>query len=205
MKDIAMARRFSGTTLVLATHNPGKLKEFGQLFPTRRIALVTAADLGLAAPAETGETLRDNALLKARAVARVSGQPALADDSGLCVEALGGQPGVHSADWAETGEGRNYQTAMEKIHTLLGPSANRRAQFVCCLALAWPDGHAEVVEGRDEGEIVWPPRGTGEFGYDPVFRRLGETRTNAELSPDEKNAGSHRAKALRLLLERCFS
>lgn len=194
--------------LVIASHNAGKVREIRALLAPFGIDPVSAGELGLAEPEETGTSFAENALLKAHASAQGSGLPALADDSGLCVAALGGAPGVYSADWAESqtfeGEaGRNWYMAMGKVEGKLaqiGPNADRSAYFICTLAIAWPDGHEEIFEGRVDGSLTWPPRGTLGFGYDPVFVPKGRTETFAELDPDEKHAMSHRADAFRKLV-----
>ena len=196
-------RKLAPGKLVIASHNPGKLREIAALLRPFGIETVSAGDLDLPEPEETGTSFVANAELKARLAADLSGQPALADDSGLCVEALGGDPGVHTADWAETPNGRDWSLAMRKVEDALaakGPDASRAAHFVCVLSLAWPDGHIECFEGRADGALTWPPRGTVGFGYDPVFVPLGETRTFAELSPAEKHARSHRADAFAKLV-----
>ncbi len=203
-----MARRLTGQKLVVATHNRGKADEIRQLLRGYDVAVVSAADLGLAAPEETGVTFEDNATLKARTAAAAAGLPALADDSGLCVAALDGQPGVVTADWE--GPTRDALVGMTRIQRELQarnipdtPEA-RRATFVCVLALAWPDGHCDVVRGEMPGHIVWPPRGTGGHGYDPTFRPEGSALTCAELEPSAKNAISHRGAAFRKLIAACF-
>ena len=185
---------------VLASHNKGKIKEIGELLAPYGIALQSAADFSLPDPAETENSFAGNALLKARAAAEATNRPALADDSGLCVTALGGQPGIHSARWA--GEPRDFGRAMQRIESELqaSGSADRHAAFVCVLALAFPDGTHRFYEGRIEGEMVWPPRGTGGFGYDPVFRPAGEARVFAEMTSAEKAALSHRGRALAKLM-----
>jgi XTP/dITP diphosphohydrolase len=199
-------------TLLIATHNAGKLKEISALLEPYGVQCISAGSLGLAEPAETGKTFADNALLKARAAAEASGLPALADDSGLCVDALQGRPGVYTADWAERQwfegpPGRDWFMAMGKVEGMLqelGSSADRSCHFACVLALAWPDGAQAVYEGRAEGSLTWPPRGTLGFGYDPVFVPSGETRTFAEHDPAEKHQISHRAKAFALLVAEQF-
>ncbi len=203
-----MARRFSGGRLVIATHNRGKAGEIGQMLQGLNVEMISAAELDLAAPAETGATFEENATLKAHAAAHGCGLPALADDSGLCVAGLDGQPGVATADWE--GPSRDAMMGMQRIQAELqarglgeSPEA-RRAVFVCVLALAWPDGHCEVVRGEMPGGIVWPPRGTGGHGYDPVFQPEGSALTCAEMTPEAKNAVSHRGKAFRRLIELCF-
>lgn len=200
-------RRFTEPRLVLASHNPGKLAEFRRMFAPLGVDIVGAGELGLAEPAETGTTFVDNALIKARAAVQASGLPALADDSGLAVRALGGAPGVYSADWA--GPGKDFAPAMQRVHDELGNAADRSAAFVAVLVLAWPDGHFETAEGRVEGRIVWPPRGEGGFGYDPIFQPAGETETFAEMATGEaglarKAALSHRGRAFQRLAALCF-
>jgi XTP/dITP diphosphohydrolase len=198
--------------LVIASHNAGKVKEIRALLAPFGIEPVSAGELGLPEPEETGTTFAQNALLKAHASARGSGLPALADDSGLCVAALGGAPGVYTADWAEKqafehGPGRDWYMAMGKVEgrlAELGPQADRSAYFTCTLALAWPDGHDELFEGRVQGSLTWPPRGKLGFGYDPVFVPNGKAQTFAELDPAEKHAMSHRADAFKKLVEAVF-
>jgi XTP/dITP diphosphohydrolase len=197
-----MARRFTEPKLLLATHNPGKVQEMVELLAPWRVSVVSAAELGLAEPEETGETFVDNALLKAHAAAAVTGLPALADDSGLCVSGLDGRPGVHTADWA--GHPRDFTRAMKRVQAELGANPDRTARFMSTLALVWPDGHEEVFEGWVDGTLIWPPRGEIGWGYDPMFMPAGETRTYGEMSADEKHATSHRARALAKLLAACF-
>ena len=203
-----MARHFTGGKLVVATHNRGKADEIRGMLRAFDIDIKSAGALGLAAPDETGTTFEDNAALKARAAATATGLPALADDSGLCVSALDGQPGVATADWE--GPTRDAMVGMARIQRELearrvpdAPGA-RRATFVCVLALAWPDGHCEIVRGEMPGHIVWPPRGTNGHGYDPTFQPEGSTSTCAEMAPEAKNAISHRGAAFRKLIETCF-
>ena len=196
------ARQFKGDRLVIATHNPGKVPEIAALLQGRVANFVTAGELGLAEPNETEITFVGNAKLKAFAAATASGLPALADDSGVEVTALGGAPGVYTARWA--GPTKDFNMAMKRVHCELGDAADRSAAFVCVLALAWPDGHVETAEGRLEGEIVWPMRGTNGFGYDPVFVPKGETRTFAEMETVEKKAISHRTRAFENLVQLCF-
>ncbi|MEO5707667.1 MAG: RdgB/HAM1 family non-canonical purine NTP pyrophosphatase [Alteraurantiacibacter sp.] len=201
-----------GKKLVIATHNAGKLKEIGALLAPYGIDCISAGALGLPEPAETGTTFVANALIKARAAAVASGLVALADDSGLSVAALDGRPGVYTADWAERqwfeGEpGRDWYMAMGKVEgqlQALGPDTPRDAWFSCVLALAWPDGDHAVYEGRAEGTLTWPPRGTLGFGYDPVFVLDGEERTFAEMDPAQKHARSHRAHAFAKLVNDQF-
>lgn len=197
-----MARVFDGDKLVIATHNPGKLREIGELVAPFGVAVASAADLGLDEPVEDGDTFKANALIKAHAAAQASGVPALADDSGLAVEALGGAPGIHSARWA--GPDKNFKEAMERIWDLILESEDRRAHFVCALALAWPDGHSEVFEGRVDGTLIWPPTGDKGFGYDPMFQPAGYFDTFGEMDPKEKHAMSHRAEAFKQLVAACF-
>ncbi|WP_417596092.1 RdgB/HAM1 family non-canonical purine NTP pyrophosphatase [Parasphingorhabdus sp.] len=205
-------RKLAPGRLVIASHNQGKVREIRALLEPYGIEPVSAGDLDLPEPEETGTTFAENALLKARASAEGSNCVALADDSGLCVAALGGKPGVYTADWAERqwfeGEpGRDWYMAMGKVEGKLaeqGPDVDRSAYFACTLALAWPDGHSEVFEGRVEGNLVWPPRGALGFGYDPVFQPIGFEETFAELDPAQKQAMSHRADAFRKLVAACF-
>ena len=184
--------------LVIATHNQGKLAEFRALLRNHVPEIVSAGELGLPDPEETGTTFVENALLKAQAAARAANCVALADDSGLCVTALNGDPGLYSARCA--GPAKDFAIAMRKVHEALGESADRSAYFISVLALVWPNGRQEVFEGRIDGQIVWPPRGAHGHGYDPIFQPDGETRTFAEMLPAEKDAISHRGKALRQLL-----
>lgn len=203
-----MTRRFAGDKLVIASHNRGKLEEFSALLAPLGIACISAAELGLAEPAETEDTFLGNARIKAHAAAVASGLPALSDDSGLTIDALDGAPGVFTADWASTPQGRDFGMAMEKtwshLEHLRAPFP-RRAQFRCTLVLAWPDGYDEWAEGLAEGELVWPRRGDEGHGYDPMFQPSGFDRTFAQLSSSEKNAISHRAKAVAALLAKCFT
>lgn len=191
-------RRFEGDKLVIATHNKGKLGEFQKLLGPFVRSIVSAGELGLGEPEETGTTFADNAILKARAAAKTSGLPALADDSGLCVRALDGNPGLHSARWC--GPERVPMVGMSRIHAELADSADRSAFFISTLALCWPDGHVEVVEGQCDGQIVWPPRGTNGHGYDPIFLPDGHDKTFGEMEPADKDAISHRGRALQKLL-----
>lgn len=199
-----MARKFTDSKLVIASHNKGKIREIAELLEPFGVTVVSAAELGLPEPEETGATFMENAELKARASAEGSGLPALADDSGLAVHALGGEPGIHSARWAETAGGRDFGVAMEKVEAALTGKADRGAHFVCALALAWPDGHVERFEGRVDGTLVWPPRGHRGFGYDPVFLPDGYDITFGEMEPAAKHAISHRADAFARLVAACF-
>lgn len=209
-----MTRKFSGAELVIATHNAGKIAEITELFQGKAIKLISAAELGLESPPETGVTFIENAVLKAQFVARASGKIALADDSGLCIDALDGAPGVYSADWAEEdGKPRNFKKAVEKVRAAMGgkidiakgDSPDKKARFVSALALCWPDGHCETVEGFAHGQIVNPPRGQEGHGYDPIFMPDGYSVTYAEMTDDEKNKISHRADAFRKMMDQCFS
>ncbi len=199
----ASARRFAGDRLVIASHNPGKLAEFAELLAPFEATVTDAGTLGLDPAAETGTGFAENAAIKARAAAAAAGLPALADDSGLVVPALGGAPGIRSARWA--GPDRDFAAAMARIQRELGGRPDRRAHFVCALVLAWPDGHAEAVEGRVDGRLIWPPRGDRGFGYDPMFVPDGQDRTFGEMAATEKHAISHRADAWRKLVATCFA
>jgi len=197
-----MPRAFTDKTLVIASHNPGKVREIADLLSPFGVEVVSAAALDLPEPVEDGDTFEANAALKARAAAEASGLPALADDSGLAVDALGGEPGIHSARWA--GPGKDFMVAMGKVEARLEGETNRRAHFACVLALAWPDGHLESFEGRVDGALVWPPRGDKGFGYDPMFVADGHDITFGEMEPATKHTLSHRADAFRKLVDACF-
>ena len=195
-----------GDKLVIATHNPGKLREIAELIEPLGITCVGAEELGLPEPEEIGNTFVDNADLKAREAADLSGLPALADDSGLCVDALHGAPGIFSARWAEDENGsRDWMRAMEKVWREVqaaGPEAGHDAHFACALAIAWPnDGQAENFEGRIDGTLTWPPRGDNGFGYDPIFVPAGYDATFGEMEPAQKHEMSHRADAFRKLVK----
>ncbi|WP_068298936.1 RdgB/HAM1 family non-canonical purine NTP pyrophosphatase [Pararhodobacter sp. CCB-MM2] len=193
-------------TLLFATHNAGKVEEMRQLLSPYGVTVVSAKERGLAEPEETESTFVGNARIKAHAAAKATGLPALADDSGLCVDALGGMPGVWTADWAEGPDGRDFMRAMERTRAELGDTpAPWTAQFRCTLVMAWPDGRDEVYEGVVAGDLVWPVRGALGHGYDPMFVPEGEDRTFAEMTADEKNAMSHRARALKALIEARFT
>lgn len=189
--------------LVVATHNKGKAREISDLLSPYIGKFYTAIDLNLPEPEETGLTFHENAILKARAGAENSGKVALADDSGLSVHALGGEPGIYSARWAEKpdGTGRDFDYAMERVNGSLGSAEDRSGSFVCVLALAWPDGHVETFDGRVDGQITWPAKGDKGFGYDPIFIPDGHEITFAEMEPADKHAISHRAKAFEKLLK----
>ena len=207
-----MSRRLGSGSLVIATHNAGKLKEISALLEPHGMKCLSAGSLGLPEPPETGTTFVENALIKARAAAEASGIVALADDSGLSVTALDGRPGVYTADWAERQwfegtAGRDWYMAMGKVEGMLcekGPDTPRDAWFSCVLAIAWPDGESAVYEGKIDGALTWPPRGTMGFGYDPVFVPEGRDKTFAELDPAEKHAMSHRADAFAKLVAEQF-
>ena len=205
-------RRLTERRLVVATHNAGKLAEFRDLLAPFELDLVSAAELGLPEPEETGTTYSENARIKAEAAAQASGLPALSDDSGLFVQALWGAPGIFSARWA--GPAKDFGAAMKRVHAALleRNAPHSRAAFVAALCLAWPDGHCEEIEGAVEGEIVWPPRGNRGFGYDPIFLPDGHERTFGEMDAEEKHGVdwknrrglSHRARAFLALAERCL-
>jgi XTP/dITP diphosphohydrolase len=211
-----MPRLLTGK-VVIATHNPGKLREMRELLAPYGIKAVSAGELGLAEPEETGTMFSENAAIKAQVAARTAGLPAFADDSGLCVDALDGAPGLFSARWA--GETKNFSTAMERVERELrrrgaNKPGDRRAHFVSALVLAWPDGHEELFEGRVHGTLVWPPRGQKGFGYDPMFQPDGYTATFGEMPAEEKHgisrtagrseALSHRARAFIKLAAACL-
>lgn len=200
-------RRFDGDVLVVASHNEGKVREIRDLLRPYDVETKSSSELKLGEPVEDGATFIDNAVIKASETAKASGLPSLADDSGLEVHALDGDPGIYSARWA--GPDKNFQHAMEQVEQKLTQKgafseATRRANFVCALCLAWPDGHQETFEGKVFGHLTWPPRGNNGFGYDPVFVPDGDTRTFGEFDPDEKHAMSHRANAFRNLVDACF-
>lgn len=207
-----MGRRLAGR-IVIATHNPGKLREMRELLAPYGIEAVSAGELGLAEPDETGADFAANAQIKAQAAAEASGLPAFADDSGLCVEALGGAPGIYSARWA--GEAKDFYAAMYRIRAEVEATGARkpwRAHFVSALAVCWPDGHCEAFEGRVDGDLIFPPKGTAGFGYDPCFRPDGHGRTFGEMTAEEKHgipadgsrALSHRARAFQALARGCL-
>ncbi|MBN07515.1 MAG: non-canonical purine NTP pyrophosphatase, RdgB/HAM1 family [Rhodospirillaceae bacterium] len=197
-----MARKFDGGKLVIATHNSGKVVEIADLLAPFGADLVSAGKLGLPEPEETGSSFIANAELKALAATKGSGFPALADDSGLVVPTLGGDPGIYSARWA--GPSKNFQSAMRKVEDGLRGEKDRTSRFVSALTLAWPDGHTVSVEGTVRGELTWPPRGDRGFGYDPVFVPVGYDITFGEMDPVEKHQISHRADAFRKLVDLCL-
>jgi XTP/dITP diphosphohydrolase len=198
-----MARKIApGRKLVLASHNPGKLREIEALLRPHGVEVVSAATLGLPEPVEDAPDFAGNARIKALAAAAASGLPALSDDSGFCVAALGGDPGVLSARWA--GPDKDFRSAMATVNARLGDTEDRRAWFIAALCVAWPDGHTETFLGRVDGVAVWPPRGGKGFGYDPMFVPSGSVRTFGEIDADEKHAISHRARAFAQVLASCF-
>jgi len=201
-----MARRLTGEKLVVASHNPGKVREINDLIMPFGLAAVSAGELGLPEPEETGTTFRANAELKARSAADAAGLPALADDSGLAVDVLDGEPGIYSARWA--GPGKDFGVAMEKVRDAIvragAAPEGQPARFVCALSLCWPDGHCETFQGTVEGSLTFPPRGTKGFGYDPIFVPDGHEIAFGEMAPEKKHAMSHRADAFAQLVAACF-
>lgn len=212
-------RKLDTRTIVVASHNAGKIREIAELIGPFGFSAKSAAELKFAEPDETGTTFEENASIKALASAQASGLPALSDDSGLVIDALGGAPGVYTANWAEREDGtRDFPWAMEKVEKALAEKnatapAERTARFVSVLCLAWPDGHTEIFRGEVEGTVVWPPRGDKGFGYDPIFQPEGYDKTFGELTSDEKHgwkpgdaqALSHRARAFKLFVETCLA
>ena len=202
-----MTRKFEGDRILIATHNAGKLEEMGQLFAPYGVSVVGAAEMNLDEPEETETTFVGNARIKARAAVDATGLPALADDSGIEIDALNGAPGVYTADWAETPDGRDFMMAMTRAHDELTTSKAPKpwtARFCATLVLIWPDGHEEIFAGAAPGSLVWPVRGQLGHGYDPMFVPDGHDRTFAEMTADEKNALSHRADAFSKLIRGCF-
>ncbi len=196
-------RKFTGGRLVVASHNPGKVREIKELLEPFAADVISAGDLSLPEPEETGSTFVANAELKARAAAEASGEIALADDSGLAVNALDGAPGIYSARWA--GPGKDFAMAMTKVESELDETTDRSAKFICALTLAWPDGHMETFEGTVTGSLSFPPRGERGFGYDPIFVPDGYDVTFGEMEPKKKHAMSHRADAFQKLVAACFA
>jgi len=199
---MASSRYFTGDKLVIASHNAGKVREIGDLIRPFGVSVVSASELDLAEPVEDGATFQANAIIKAKAATTASGLPALADDSGLAITALGGAPGIYSARWA--GADKDFNAAMAKVEQELGDATDRSAAFICALTLACPDGRTETFEGRIDGVLVWPPRGSRGFGYDPIFQAEGSDITFGEMDPVEKHSISHRAKAFADLVAACF-
>ena len=191
-----------GQKLVLASHNKGKLREIEDLLRPLGVQVVSAGDLGLPEPDEDAPDFAGNARIKAIAAATASGLPALSDDSGFCVAALSGAPGVHSARWA--GPTKDFATAMATVRDRIGDNPDKRAWFIAALCLAWPDGHTQTFVGRIDGTVVWPPRGEKGFGYDPMFLPGGATQTFGEMDPNEKHTVSHRARAFAQVMTSCF-
>ncbi|MFP7569384.1 RdgB/HAM1 family non-canonical purine NTP pyrophosphatase [Marivita sp. S2033] len=203
-----MTRTFEGNRLLVATHNRGKLDEIADLLKDYNVSVVGAAEMNLPEPDETGTTFLENARIKAHAAAKATGLPALSDDSGLEIDALDGAPGVHTADWAETETGRDFQMAMERANNAIretGAPPPWTGRFCCTLVLAWPDGHDEVFPGTMDGQLVWPGRGDQGHGYDPVFQPDGYDLTFGEMDRWEKNRISHRADAFKKLVAGCFA
>ena len=203
-----MTRRFTGSRLLVASHNKGKLEEIAKLLGPYGVTAVSAAEMGLPEPAETEATFVGNARIKAHAASSATGLPALSDDSGIEVEALGNAPGVYTADWAETPTGRDFGLAMTKTWAALEAAhapVPRKARFCCTLVLAWPDGHDDVFAGRIDGQVVWPMRGELGHGYDPIFQPDGYEVTFGEMDRWQKNEISHRADAFRKLVKACFA
>ncbi|MCZ4365431.1 RdgB/HAM1 family non-canonical purine NTP pyrophosphatase [Sulfitobacter dubius] len=202
-----MTRKFTEKRILIATHNAGKLEEMRQLFAPHGVEVIGAAEMNLPEPEETEATFVGNARIKAHAAAKATGMPALADDSGIEVEALDNAPGVYTADWAETENGRDFIMAMTKTRNLLEEKKAphpRRARFCATLVLAWPDGHDEVFAGKVNGTLVWPMRGEQGHGYDPMFQPDGHDITFAEMDAEQKNSISHRADAFAKLIAGCF-
>ena len=202
-----MIRKFTSDRLLVATHNAGKLEEMEQLFQPLGVNVIGAAEMKLAEPVETENTFVGNARIKAHAAVKATGLPALSDDSGIQVDGLDGAPGVYTADWAETLNGRDFIMAMTKTHNLLekrNAPHPRTARFCSTLVMAWPGGHDEVFEGTVEGTLVWPMRGKQGHGYDPMFMPMGHNITFAEMDHDAKNQISHRANAFAKLIAGCF-
>jgi XTP/dITP diphosphohydrolase len=197
-----MSRRFAGGRLVIASHNPGKVVEMTALLAPYRIQTVSAVELGLAEPEETGSTFEANAALKAHTATQTAGLPALADDSGLVVPALDGAPGIYSARWA--GPNKNFAAAMARVQRELGDK-DRSATFVSVLALAWPDGEEALFRGEVHGQLSWPPRGDKGFGYDPIFVPAAYAVTFGEIEPEEKYRIDHRSRAFEKLVAGCFA
>ena len=202
-----MTRKFEGDRILVATHNKGKLLEIADILAPHGVTVVGAGEMKLPEPEETEDTFVGNARIKAHAAAKATGLPALADDSGITIDALDGAPGVYTADWAETPDGRDFMMAMNRANdeiNAVGPDAPRTAQFRCTLVLAWPDGHDEVFEGVMPGSLTWPTRGEGGFGYDPMFIPEGLDITCAEMEKAEKNKISHRGRAVAAFVAGCF-
>ncbi|OBY25915.1 RdgB/HAM1 family non-canonical purine NTP pyrophosphatase [Leisingera sp. JC1] len=202
-----MTRKLEGGKLLVATHNKGKLNEITEILAPFGVQVVGAGEMKLPEPEETEDSFVGNARIKAHAAAKATGLPALSDDSGITIDALNGAPGVYTAEWAETPNGRDFMMAMTRANdelTAVGAEAPRTAQFRCTLVIAWPDGHDEVFEGVMPGQLVWPIRGQHGFGYDPMFQPDGYEVTCAQMDPAEKNRISHRGKAVAQFVQGCF-
>jgi len=197
-----MTRTFTDTALIIASHNNGKVREIAELLAPYNLTITGAAELNLLEPIEDADTFEGNAALKAIAAAKATGKPALSDDSGLCINALGGKPGIHSARYA--GPTKDFRLAMKKVEDELKNHDDKSAYFVCVLALAWPDGHIEHFRGEIHGHLTFPPRGDKGFGYDPIFIPEGHTTTFAQMNPADKHAMSHRARAFEKLIQNIF-
>lgn len=198
-----MARRLAAGKLIVASHNQGKVREIRDLLAPFGMEVVSAGDLDLPEPEETEDSFIGNAALKALAAAKAANLPALSDDSGLAVDALDGAPGICSARWA--GPSKDFAKAMETVHDKMGDAGDRTGHFICAMCLAWPDGHTETFEGRVTGTLVWPPRGSNGFGYDPMFQPEGHAITFGEMDPAGKHAMSHRARAFAALVDACLA
>ena len=200
-------RKFQGKKLVVATHNEGKLDEVRALFAKKSVEILSSKSLDLPEPIDTEDNFIGNARIKAHSASKITSLPALADDSGITIDALNGAPGVYTADWAETPDGRDFSMAMKKTQEALKKISAphpRLAQFRCTLVLAWPDGHDEIFEGVLAGQVVWPPRGLDGHGYDPIFQPIGYDITCGEMSFESKNKISHRSIAFEKLARACF-
>ena len=197
-----MPRKFLEKEIIIASHNPGKVREIRKLLEPFCVKVISAGELGLPEPVEDGTTFTENSVIKAMSSAKGSGIPAVADDSGLSIHSLNGDPGVYSARWA--GPKKDFNLAMEKIQIRLKNFEKKNAHFTCALSIAWPDGHTESFNGEVHGEITWPPRGKNGFGYDPIFIASGMNKTFAELEPKSKHMISHRSVAFKKLIKGCF-
>lgn len=197
-----MTRKFESSELIIATHNAGKVREIAALLGPYISEFTAAGDLGLPEPEENGASFAENAKIKALAASKASGKPALADDSGLSVAALGGAPGIFSARWA--GSEKDFKKAMAMVQDMIAEFEDRRAAFICALCIAWPDGESQVFEGQIDGHLTFPARGEKGFGYDPIFIPEGQILTFAEMAPEQKQAFSHRARAFAKLTKACF-
>ncbi len=197
-----MSRHFEGGSIVVASHNKGKVREIAGILSGYGIDIISAAELGLSEPEETGASFIENAEIKAKSAAGEAKMVSLADDSGLEVAALGGAPGIYSARWA--GPNKDFDAAMNRLEAELSGKSDRRANFTCAMSICWPDGYCRTFEGHVHGRIIWPQRGLKGFGYDPIFVAEGDEITFAEMDPERKHAISHRAEAMRKLVNACF-